>query len=232
MCCPANKKITLSVIFSTSMCKSHGVYFISYDSFSPRILDNLFQMGEENLKKPFLSFWNCRNIQSGNNKSMEQYYIATENGQTEGPYSFESLETFYTNGKITQKSLVCIAGGQEWVEFGTVLEHEWKVQALQRGNDGREKDEQEEMRQNEAELFLTVEGLFRVVGILALIAGIISASCNTGPGYAAIGFIYLLSGAFSCLVCFWCAKVIKLLSHIVDLLTVISTRIYNAKNKD
>ena len=52
---------------------------------------------------------------------MEQYYIATEEGQTEGPYSFASLETFYAEGKITQKSLVCIAGGQEWVQFGTVL---------------------------------------------------------------------------------------------------------------
>lgn len=34
---------------------------------------------------------------------MEQYYIATEEGQTEGPYSFASLETFYAEGKITQK---------------------------------------------------------------------------------------------------------------------------------
>lgn len=58
---------------------------------------------------------------------MEQYYIATEEGQTEGPYSFASLETFYAEGKITQKSLVCIAGGQEWVQFlGTVLEQKWK----------------------------------------------------------------------------------------------------------
>lgn len=57
---------------------------------------------------------------------MEQYYIATEEGQTEGPYSFASLETFYAEGKITQKSLVCIAGGQKWVQFWTILEQERK----------------------------------------------------------------------------------------------------------
>lgn len=162
---------------------------------------------------------------------MEQYYIATEEGQTEGPYSFASLETFYTHGKITQKSLVCIAGGQEWVQFGTVLEQKWKVQALQRGNDGRGKDEQEETRQNEAELFLTVEGLFRVVGILALLTGFILFCSNVGSGQTGIGFVYLLSGAFSCLGCFWCAKVIKLLSYANRLLLVIAKNTRNATDK-
>lgn len=75
---------------------------------------------------------------------MEQYYIATEEGQTEGPYSFASLETFYAEGKITQKSLVCIAGGQEWVQFETVLEQKWKVQALQRGEATRKKRKRHE----------------------------------------------------------------------------------------
>lgn len=48
-------------------------------------------------------------------ESMEQYYIATEDGRTEGPYLFESLETFYTDGKMTEDTLVCIVGSQEWV---------------------------------------------------------------------------------------------------------------------
>lgn len=68
------------------------------------------------------------------------------------------------------------------------------------------------------------------MGILALLAGVILALCNTGPGYAAIGIIYLLSGAFFCLGCFWCAKVIKLLSCTVDLLSVIAKRVYNSGN--
>ena len=186
---------------------------------------------------------------------MEQYYIATEEGQTEGPYSFASLETFYAEGKITQKSLVCIAGGQEWVQFGTVLEQKWKVQALQRGEATRKKEEEARRRFDEAQaqlnkpawqkiheqqdtrpsesepLEITVEGLFQIMGILALLAGVILALCNTGPGYAAIGIIYLLSGAFSCLGCFWCAKVIKLLSYANRLLLVIAKNTRNATDK-
>lgn len=186
---------------------------------------------------------------------MEQYYIATEEGQTEGPYSFASLETFYAEGKITQKSLVCIAGGQEWVQFGTVLEQKWKVQALQRGEATRKKEEEARRRFDEAQaqlnkpawqkiheqqdtrpsesepLEITVEGLFRIAGILALLAGVI-VFLNHAEEQTGIGLAYLIAGAFSCLGCFWCAKVTKLLSHIVDLLAVISTRIYNAKNKD
>ena len=159
---------------------------------------------------------------------MEQYYIATEEGQTEGPYSFASLETFYAEGKITQKSLVCIAGGQEWVQFGTVLEQKWKEKSEK--NSLQNKQERTEATSTDVELIPTVEGLFQIMGILALLAGVILALCNTGPGYAAIGIIYLLSGAFSCLGCFWCAKVIKLLSCTVDLLSVIAKRVYNSGN--
>lgn len=185
---------------------------------------------------------------------MEQYYFATEEGQTEGPYSFASLETFYTEGKINDDTLVCIAGGQEWVQFGTVLEQKWKVQALQRGEATRKKEEEARRRFDEAQaqlnkpawqkiheqqdtrpsesepLEITVEGLFRIAGILALLAGVILALCNMGPGYAAVGIIYLLSGAFSCLGCFWCAKVSGLLSRAVDLLSVIAKRVYNSGN--
>lgn len=157
---------------------------------------------------------------------MEQYYIATEDGQTEGPYLFESLETFYTHGKITKDTLVCIAGCQEWVEFGTVLEQEQKTQACKKDecapipeNQSINKPDKESESSE-----ITVEGLFRVVGILALLAGVVLALCNTGPGHATIGFIYLLSGVFSCLGCFWCAKVTKLLSRAVDLLSVIAIK--------
>lgn len=119
---------------------------------------------------------------------MEQYYIATEDGKTEGPYSFESLETFYTHGKIKIDTLVCIAGSQEWMEFKKVLEQERKVQS-------EKEQEQTEATPTDVELIPTVEGLFQIMGILALLAGVILALCNTGPGYAAIGIIYLLSAA-------------------------------------
>ena len=160
---------------------------------------------------------------------MEQYYIATEEGQTEGPYSFASLETFYAEGKITQKSLVCIACGQERVQFGTVLEQKWKEKSEK--NSLQKKQERTEATSTDVELIPTVEGLFQIMGILALLAGVILALCNTGPGYAAIGIIYLLSGAFSCLGCFWCAKVIKLLSYANRLLLVIAKNTRNATDK-
>ena len=135
---------------------------------------------------------------------MERYYIATEEGQTEGPYSFESLETFYTEGKINDDTLVCIAGDQRWMRFYALLEHERKIQAFQRGEATRKKEEearrtideaqaqlnkpawqkiheQQDTRPSESEpLRITVEGLFCIAGILALLAGVILALCNTG----------------------------------------------------
>ncbi|PNC22445.1 hypothetical protein CXU19_11205 [Akkermansia muciniphila] len=173
----------------------------------------------------------------------EQYYIATEDGKTEGPYSFESLETFYAEGKINDDTLVCIAGGQEWVQFWTILEQERKKevqpceepkkQALERlmnEYDPIPEDQPAKKSQEEAKpLEITVEGLFRVFGVIALLAGVIvfmyHAQEQTG-----IGLAYLLAGAFSCLGCFWCAKVSGLLSRAVDLLSVIAKRVYNSGN--
>lgn len=167
---------------------------------------------------------------------MEQYYIATEEGQTEGPYSFASLETFYTHGKIRIDTLVCIAGGQEWVKFGIVLEHERRALSKARAQLNKPawrkiQEHQDTQSSGSEPLEITVEGLFRIAGILALLAGVILALCNMGPGYAAIGIIYLLSGAFSCLGCFWCAKVIKLLSYANRLLLIIAKNTRNATDK-
>lgn len=183
---------------------------------------------------------------------MEQYYIATEDGKTEGPYSFESLETFYTHGKIRIDTLVCIAGGQEWVEFHIVLDHKRKAQFPQRGKVRWEKNEEvrkrfEEIRYDKVvnaireipfDSSKVLSSIFRFVGIacfiLSAVCIILLASTHKGKPivnnyFAIFAFVTLF---FSGLGFFWCAKVIKLLSHIVDLLTVISTRIYNAKNKD
>lgn len=175
---------------------------------------------------------------------MEQYYIATEEGQTEGPYSFASLETFYTEGKINDDTLVCIAGGQEWVQFWTILEQERKKevqpceepkkQALERlmnEYDPIPKEQpKKELQKDIKPLEITVEGLFRIAGILALLAGVVLLFSTAKDRQPVLGFIYLLSGAFSCLGCFWCAKVSGLLSRAVDLLSVIAKRVYNSGN--
>ena len=125
-------------------------------------------------------------------------------------------------------ALLGIKDGCETAQFGTVLEQKWKEKSEK--NSLQKKQERTEATSTDVELIPTVEGLFQIMGILALLAGVILALCNTGPGYAAIGIIYLLSGAFSCLGCFWCAKVIKLLSCTVDLLSVIAKRVYNSGN--
>ncbi len=78
-------------------------------------------------------------------------------------------------------------------------------------------------------LEITVEGLFRIAGILVLLAGVI-VFLNHAEEQTGIGLAYLIAGAFSCLGCFWCAKVIKLLSCTVDLLSVIAKRVYNSGN--
>lgn len=163
---------------------------------------------------------------------MEQYYIATEEGQTEGPYSFASLETFYTHGKIRIDTLVCIAGGQEWVKFGIVLEHERRALSKARAQLNKPawrkiQEHQDTQSSGSEPLEITVEGLFRIAGILALLAGVVLLFSTAKDRQPVLGFIYLLSGAFSCLGCFWCAKVIKLLSNTVELLTTISKRMYN-----
>ena len=94
---------------------------------------------------------------------------------------------------------------KEKVPKGNLIESEkdpsWK--------ESQEWDEQEPLK-------ITVEGIFRFVGIIALIAGFILFCNNVEEKQTEIGFIYLVSGAFSCLGCFWCAKVLTLLQKIAD----------------
>ena len=65
-------------------------------------------------------------------------------------------------------------------------------------------------------LKITIEGIFRVVGVIALLAGIVLFYSTADDGQQALCFIYLISGAFSCLLCFWFAKVLTLLQKIAD----------------
>lgn len=166
--------------------------------------------------------------------SMEQYYIATEDGKTEGPYALGMLKTLYTHGKITKDALVCIAGGQEWVKFGTVLEQEKNAQACKKNECISTPEDQPEEKPYEypEPLAITIEGLFRVVGVVVLIASIILLVYSIEKKNTELGFIYLFSGVVSCLWCFWCAKVSGLLFRAVDLLSVIAKRLYNVGNED
>ncbi|WP_300776565.1 DUF4339 domain-containing protein, partial [uncultured Akkermansia sp.] len=158
------------------------------------------------------------------------YYVAFDSNHADGPYSFEELEALYKEGKILSETLVCPEGGQEWLSFGRVY-HLTK-------NTNRKSDEKEtesNSKKSFVEIILddserasktnkepiediTVEGIFRVVGVMALLAGIILLLVYMSESFnqPSLGFIYLLSGAFSCLVCFWFAKVLTLLQRSAD----------------
>lgn len=148
---------------------------------------------------------------------MANYYVAFDSNHADGPYSFEELEALYKEGEILSETLVCPEGGQEWFSFGSVYKHYREEMLLDKK---QELNKQLETQKSDAELFLelfrTVEGIFRFVGIIALIAGFILFCNNVEEKQTEIGFIYLVSGAFSCLGCFWCAKVLTLLQKIAD----------------
>jgi hypothetical protein len=161
---------------------------------------------------------------------MANYYVASNSNNAEGPYSFEELEALYKEGEILSETLVFPEGGQEWLSFGRVY-HLTK-------NTNRKSDEKEtesNSKKSFVEIILddserasktnkepiediTVEWIFRVVGVMALLAGIILLLVYMSESFnqPSLGFIYLLSGAFSCLVCFWFAKVLTLLQKIAD----------------
>lgn len=170
---------------------------------------------------------------------MANYYVAFDSNHADGPYSFEELEALYKEGKILSETLVCPEECQEWILFEAVYNQNHSTQKTESHpkkniggaflNEREEKrawlkiqelNEQLETRESDAERFLklcrTVEGIFRIVGIIALIAGCILFSNNVKTGQTEIGFIYLFSGAFSCLGSFWCAKVLTLLQKIAD----------------
>lgn len=160
---------------------------------------------------------------------MANYYVASNSNNAEGPYSFEELEALYKEGKILSETLVCPEGGQEWLSFGMIyhLTKNTNRKAEEQESESRSKkrfvefilDEREEKPAwaNEQEpLKIKVEGMFQVVGAMTIIAGIVLFLSNFYHHQFPLAFIYLLSGAFSCLVCFWFAKVLTLLQKIAD----------------
>ena len=116
---------------------------------------------------------------------MEQYYIATAEGKTKGPYYLESVKVQCNCGMITPETLVCVVGGQEWVEFKTVLAQKGEtVPSRKKIEEVREKlydpawgsseDEAQEINVAQKPLTeITVEDMFRGIGIIALIAGVV-----------------------------------------------------------
>ena len=172
---------------------------------------------------------------------MEQYYIATAEGKTEGPYSFENLEVQCNCGMINPETLVCAAGGQEWTEFKTILSHKGKSlpdrhkveevrKKLYDPSWASSKEPQEVNLAQKPLTEITVEDMFRGIGIIALIAGVVLAFF-TFQSSPALAVLELFSGAFSCLGCFWCAKVITLLSRAVNFLSALVSKFDSFSDK-
>ncbi len=165
---------------------------------------------------------------------MANYYVASNSNNAEGPYSFEELEALYKEGEILSETLVFPEGGQEWMSFGRVYhltkntnrkaekketERKPKKSFIECSlRDSRKNPSWKEIQElNDQEpLKITIEGIFRVVGVIALLAGIVLFYSTADDGQQALCFIYLISGAFSCLLCFWFAKVLTLLQKIAD----------------
>lgn len=147
-----------------------------------------------------------------------QYYVATDGENSQGPYHLTMLKTLYEHDKITGDTLVCAEGGQEWVQFRMILEQEWDEY---RKLKPQEKTDQKNMTAgidnlstSEKENVYSADGIsvvFKLIGSIALIAGIILLVYSIEAKHTGIGFIYLLSSLLSCVACFWCAKVIELL---------------------
>lgn len=172
---------------------------------------------------------------------MEQYYIATAEGKIEGPYSFENLEVQCNCGMICPETLVCAAGGQEWTEFKTILSQKGKSlpdrhkveevrKKLYDPSWAPSKEPQEVNLAQKPLTEITVEDMFRGIGIIALIAGVVLAffTFQSSPPLAVLE---LFSGAFSCLGCFWCAKVITLLSRAVNFLSALVSKFDSFSDK-
>lgn len=150
---------------------------------------------------------------------MANYYVASNSNNAEGPYSFEELAQRFDVGEITRETLVCPEGGQEWFSFGSVYKHYREEMLLEKKVSQRnliESKKESILEKDLLEIKITIEGIFRVVGVIALLAGIVLFYSTADDGQQALCFIYLISGAFSCLLCFWFAKVLTLLQRIAD----------------
>ena len=53
-----------------------------------------------------------------------QYFVAVE-GESEGPYSLESIHEYISNGRINEQTLIWTQGMKEWAEANTILSDEF-----------------------------------------------------------------------------------------------------------
>lgn len=140
--------------------------------------------------------------------NQDLYYIAIAEGQTEGPFSLEVLENYFTQKKINAKTMVFQEGGQEWEEFEKLLaKHHKKIVPKTKASS------------NQTPLSTTLIGYyFPMVGGFIAVAGIIGFGIALDEEMVGIGVACLLSGFFSLMFFLWMGKIYDRIAECVLLL--------------
>lgn len=94
---------------------------------------------------------------------MSQYYVATEGGNTEGPFSRYDLLMKYARGEVNGESLVCAENGQEWVQYRELF-----ASKAQKMNTFDESKKQGENYSSDG-----ISGAFRGVGIVCFVLAVL-----------------------------------------------------------
>lgn len=158
------------------------------------------------------SFCSCTNEAGKNDRSMERYYIATKEGGTDGPYSLNALDILCNQKRVNVETLVCMEGSQKWMKYGELLSSIAQGKASQNTDVPSIADMPETNKRDEK--FYSADGIsgaFKIIGSIAMIAGVILLAFCFSEKQPVGAVVYGLSGLLSCVACFWCAKVIELL---------------------
>lgn len=145
---------------------------------------------------------------------MEQYYISSQEGETQGPFSLNALEILCNQKRITAKTLVCKEGSNHWMPYSELL---FSLASLQSHFHESELSGAPITQQNQESK--TPEGtsaVLKIIGSVALIGGIILFILNIKEQEIISGSVFLASGILAAVSCFWMARVVELLSDIAN----------------
>ena len=140
--------------------------------------------------------------------NLDMYYIAIAEGQTEGPFSLEVLENYFTQKKINAKTMVFQEGGQEWEEFEKVLaKYHKKIVPKSKVS--------EEQNTN---VNLTLGNWFILIGRVVAVLGLIGFFVCIAHKLIGLAVACLLSGFFSLMFFLWMGKIYDRIAECVLLL--------------
>lgn len=145
---------------------------------------------------------------------MEQYYISSQEGEVNGPYSLNALELLRNQKKITEKTLVCKEGVNHWTPYSELL---FSLASLQ--SQFHKTELPDAPMNNKNQESKTPEGtsaVLKIIGSVTLIGGILLLVLSIQEQEIISGSIFLASGILAAVSCFWMARVVELLSDIAN----------------